>query len=188
MLPSSPSTTFYSTSDYRKTYRPVKLKESSCLQRHYLRVTMTFHGRALLRLSFFSFSDLVPPWQWSFFSAADCVLLNLPTFTPIVTMAPLGSVLLAPSPYVVALCSSLVFLFPILAHRSPSPFVLDSLFSFHNSAGGATPEYNLMYYLKGAAAGGICCSITHGALTPVDVVKVRCHTAMISWLAGWLYP
>ena len=36
-----------------------------------------------------------------------------------------------------------------------------------------TPNYDLMYYLKGAAAGGICCSITHGALTPVDVVKTR---------------
>ena len=34
-------------------------------------------------------------------------------------------------------------------------------------------QYNSMYYLKGAAAGGICCSITHGALTPVDVVKTR---------------
>jgi Mitochondrial carrier protein len=34
-------------------------------------------------------------------------------------------------------------------------------------------KYDLMYYLKGAAAGGICCSITHGALTPVDVVKTR---------------
>jgi len=34
-------------------------------------------------------------------------------------------------------------------------------------------KYNLTYYLKGAAAGGICCSITHGALTPVDVVKTR---------------
>jgi Mitochondrial carrier protein len=33
--------------------------------------------------------------------------------------------------------------------------------------------YDLMYYLKGAAAGGICCSVTHGALTPVDVVKTR---------------
>ena len=33
--------------------------------------------------------------------------------------------------------------------------------------------YDGMYYLKGAAAGGICCSITHGALTPVDVVKTR---------------
>jgi len=34
-------------------------------------------------------------------------------------------------------------------------------------------QYGLMYYLKGAASGGICCSITHGALTPVDVVKTR---------------
>jgi len=37
----------------------------------------------------------------------------------------------------------------------------------------AGKSYDLMYYLKGAAAGGICCSITHGALTPVDVVKTR---------------
>jgi hypothetical protein len=37
----------------------------------------------------------------------------------------------------------------------------------------AAVNYDLMYYLKGAAAGGICCSITHGALTPVDVVKTR---------------
>ncbi|KAG7356896.1 mitochondrial carrier protein [Nitzschia inconspicua] len=34
-------------------------------------------------------------------------------------------------------------------------------------------QYTAMYYVKGAAAGGICCSITHGALTPVDVVKTR---------------
>ena len=40
-------------------------------------------------------------------------------------------------------------------------------------AGGGEKVYDLMYYLKGAAAGGICCSITHGALTPVDVVKTR---------------
>ncbi len=38
-------------------------------------------------------------------------------------------------------------------------------------AGGQV--YDLMYYIKGAAAGGICCSITHGALCPVDVVKTR---------------
>merc|ERR1711966_501466 len=47
-------------------------------------------------------------------------------------------------------------------------------------------KYDSMYYLKGAAAGGICCSITHGALTPVDVVKTRMqleptkYTSMIS--------
>ncbi|EKX55035.1 hypothetical protein GUITHDRAFT_63299 [Guillardia theta CCMP2712] len=34
-------------------------------------------------------------------------------------------------------------------------------------------KYNLMYYIKGALSGGICCGITHGALTPVDVVKTR---------------
>ena len=34
-------------------------------------------------------------------------------------------------------------------------------------------KYTLDYYLKGALAGGICCGITHGALTPVDVVKTR---------------
>jgi len=37
----------------------------------------------------------------------------------------------------------------------------------------AGQTHDFMYYLKGAAAGGICCSITHGALTPVDVVKTR---------------
>lgn len=46
-------------------------------------------------------------------------------------MAPLGSVLLAPSP-------------------------------------SGEKTYDFMYFLKSAAAGGICCSITHGALTPVD--------------------
>lgn len=34
-------------------------------------------------------------------------------------------------------------------------------------------KFDTMYYVKGAAAGGICCSITHAALTPVDVVKTR---------------
>jgi len=34
-------------------------------------------------------------------------------------------------------------------------------------------KYDMMYYLKGAASGGICCSLTHAALTPVDVVKTR---------------
>ena len=58
-------------------------------------------------------------------------------------------------------------------------------------AGGA--NYDLMYYLKGAAAGGICCSITHGALTPVDVVKtrvqldpvkVRCISSVLSFISS----
>ncbi|KAJ3204111.1 hypothetical protein HDU82_006075 [Entophlyctis luteolus] len=33
--------------------------------------------------------------------------------------------------------------------------------------------FTAMYFIKSALAGGICCSITHGSLTPVDVVKTR---------------
>jgi solute carrier family 25 phosphate transporter 3 len=33
--------------------------------------------------------------------------------------------------------------------------------------------FNAMYFIKAAAAGGICCSLTHGAVTPMDVVKTR---------------
>ena len=33
--------------------------------------------------------------------------------------------------------------------------------------------HGLKYFLQGALAGGICCSITHGALVPVDVVKTK---------------
>eukprot|EP00547_Thalassionema_nitzschioides_P001915 CAMPEP_0194201156 /NCGR_PEP_ID=MMETSP0156-20130528/1501_1 /TAXON_ID=33649 /ORGANISM="Thalassionema nitzschioides, Strain L26-B" /LENGTH=254 /DNA_ID=CAMNT_0038926281 /DNA_START=108 /DNA_END=869 /DNA_ORIENTATION=- len=41
-----------------------------------------------------------------------------------------------------------------------------------------------MYYLKGAAAGGICCSITHGALCPVDVVKTRVQLDPVKYNQG----
>ena len=34
-------------------------------------------------------------------------------------------------------------------------------------------RFDTTYYLKGALCGGICCSITHGAMCPVDVVKTR---------------
>jgi solute carrier family 25 phosphate transporter 3 len=34
-------------------------------------------------------------------------------------------------------------------------------------------KFDLTHFIKGALAGGICCGITHGALTPVDVVKTR---------------
>lgn len=49
---------------------------------------------------------------------------------------------------------------------------------------GGAKSYDLMYYLKGAAAGGICCSITHGALTPVDVVKTRVQLDPIKYNSG----
>merc|ERR1711935_570235 len=44
--------------------------------------------------------------------------------------------------------------------------------------------YDFMYYIKGAAAGGICCSITHGALTPVDVVKTRVQLDSVKYNSG----
>lgn len=34
-------------------------------------------------------------------------------------------------------------------------------------------KYGFMYYVKAAAAGGLCCSITHAAVCPVDVCKTR---------------
>lgn len=48
----------------------------------------------------------------------------------------------------------------------------------------AGTNYDLMYYLKGAAAGGICCSITHGALCPVDVVKTRVQLDPVKYNKG----
>jgi hypothetical protein len=39
------------------------------------------------------------------------------------------------------------------------------------AASGGAQVFDLNYFLKGALAGGICCSITHGALTPVDVER-----------------
>jgi len=45
-------------------------------------------------------------------------------------------------------------------------------------------KYNLAYYVKGAAAGGICCSITHSALCPVDVVKTRIQLDPIKYNKG----
>jgi solute carrier family 25 phosphate transporter 3 len=48
----------------------------------------------------------------------------------------------------------------------------------------AAVNYDAMYYLKGAAAGGICCSITHGALCPVDVVKTRVQLDSVKYNRG----
>eukprot|EP00614_Pseudopedinella_elastica_P014645 CAMPEP_0172582242 /NCGR_PEP_ID=MMETSP1068-20121228/1701_1 /TAXON_ID=35684 /ORGANISM="Pseudopedinella elastica, Strain CCMP716" /LENGTH=326 /DNA_ID=CAMNT_0013375541 /DNA_START=34 /DNA_END=1014 /DNA_ORIENTATION=+ len=53
---------------------------------------------------------------------------------------------------------------PILAEKRPR-VVATSVYDWE--------KFTLMYYLKGALAGGICCGLTHGALTPVDVVKTR---------------
>jgi hypothetical protein len=52
------------------------------------------------------------------------------------------------------------------------------------AASGGAQVFDLNYFLKGALAGGICCSITHGALTPVDVVKTRIQLDSVKYNKG----
>merc|ERR1712159_347966 len=42
------------------------------------------------------------------------------------------------------------------------------------------------YYLRGALAGGICCSITHGAACPIDVVKTRMQLDPVKYNQGMI--
>jgi hypothetical protein len=51
-------------------------------------------------------------------------------------------------------------------------------------ATSAEKNYDFNYFLKGALAGGICCSITHGGLTPVDVVKTRIQLDPVTFNKG----
>ena len=46
--------------------------------------------------------------------------------------------------------------------------------------------FGLSYFLQGALAGGICCGLTHGALTPVDVVKTRIQLDPAKYNQGFL--
>jgi len=46
--------------------------------------------------------------------------------------------------------------------------------------------FDLMYYVKAALAGGICCSVTHGAMCPVDVVKTRIQLDPVKYNKGML--
>jgi len=45
-------------------------------------------------------------------------------------------------------------------------------------------KFNTTYYLNGALCGGICCSVTHGALCPVDVVKTRIQLDPVKYNSG----
>jgi solute carrier family 25 phosphate transporter 3 len=45
-------------------------------------------------------------------------------------------------------------------------------------------KYGLGYYLNGALAGGICCSVTHGGMCPVDVVKTRIQLDPVTYNQG----
>jgi len=45
-------------------------------------------------------------------------------------------------------------------------------------------QYNTNYYLNGALCGGLCCSVTHGGLCPVDVVKTRIQLDPVTYNRG----
>jgi len=46
--------------------------------------------------------------------------------------------------------------------------------------------FDTPFYLKAALAGGICCGLTHGALTPVDVVKTRIQLDPATYNKGFI--
>jgi solute carrier family 25 phosphate transporter 3 len=46
--------------------------------------------------------------------------------------------------------------------------------------------FSMKYFLSGALAGGICCGVTHGALTPVDVVKTRIQLDPVKYSSGFV--
>jgi solute carrier family 25 phosphate transporter 3 len=45
-------------------------------------------------------------------------------------------------------------------------------------------KFTLGYYLNGALCGGVCCSVTHGGLCPVDVVKTRIQLDPVTYNRG----
>eukprot|EP00658_Telonema_sp_P-2_P025332 TRINITY_DN201_c0_g1_i3.p1 TRINITY_DN201_c0_g1~~TRINITY_DN201_c0_g1_i3.p1 ORF type:complete len:315 (-),score=96.39 TRINITY_DN201_c0_g1_i3:371-1315(-) len=44
--------------------------------------------------------------------------------------------------------------------------------------------FGMGYFLRGALAGGICCSLTHGAACPIDVVKTRMQLDPVKYNKG----
>lgn len=53
-----------------------------------------------------------------------------------------------------------------LSKKTETPAALSRSRASVLAAGGAGPQvFDLQYYLKAALAGGICCGVTHGAMT-----------------------
>ena len=50
----------------------------------------------------------------------------------------------------------------------------------------AEKKFDLAYFVKGAIAGGVCCSVTHGGMCPVDVVKTRIQLDPIKYNKGMI--
>lgn len=47
-------------------------------------------------------------------------------------------------------------------------------------------KFNLEYFTKAALAGGICCSVTHAGMCPIDVVKTRIQLDPVTYNRGLL--
>ncbi|KAG5459855.1 MAG: hypothetical protein BJ554DRAFT_8173 [Olpidium bornovanus] len=54
---------------------------------------------------------------------------------------------------------------PLTARKFVAPSPLEGT--------AAAPKSGIDLYARFAFAGAVCCGVTHGALTPVDVVKTR---------------
>jgi len=46
--------------------------------------------------------------------------------------------------------------------------------------------FGMSYFLKGALAGGICCSLTHGGVVPVDVIKTKIQLDPVKYNSGMI--
>merc|ERR1711934_1027350 len=46
--------------------------------------------------------------------------------------------------------------------------------------------FGTSYFLRGALAGGLCCSLTHGAACPIDVVKTRMQLDPVKYNKGMI--
>merc|ERR1711998_106285 len=69
----------------------------------------------------------------------------------------------------------------LMLNKKPSPFIPSA------KEGGSVydfSQYSFGYYLKGALAGGICCSVTHGGACPIDVVKTRIQLDPVTYNRG----
>merc|ERR1711998_276319 len=69
----------------------------------------------------------------------------------------------------------------LMLNKKPSPFIPSA------KEGGSVydfSQYSFGYYLKGALADGICCSITHGGACPIDVVKTRIQLDPVTYNSG----
>lgn len=54
------------------------------------------------------------------------------------------------------------------------------------ASGAEQGPFDLAFYLRAGLAGGLCCSITHGALCPVDVVKTRMQLDPVKYNSGMI--